>query len=114
MNFNICTAEPSEIEWVNSKYDEIGFQHANTDDLVAIAELENTEKIGLGRLVRLTENNLELAGIYVFESYRNRGAARKIIEFLMMNLHPNELCVAHSNRLSMQRKSLLTPVDLIP
>lgn len=91
MNFKIRIANPSEIEWVNRKYDEISFQHASGKDLIAIAELESGEKIGLGRLVRLNENSLELAGIYVFESYRNKGAAKKIIGFLMKNLNPNDV-----------------------
>ena len=91
MNFKIRIASPSEIEWVNSKYDEIGFQRANGNDLIAIAELENNEKIGLGRLVRLNENSLELAGIYVFGPYRNKGAARKIIRFLMKHLSQNDI-----------------------
>jgi len=89
MNF-IRIASHSEIEWVNSKYDDIGFQHADGNDLIAIAELENNEKIALGRLVRLNKNSLELAGIYVFESYRNKGAAKNIIGFLMKHLSPND------------------------
>jgi N-acetylglutamate synthase-like GNAT family acetyltransferase len=98
MNFKIRIANPSEIEWVNSKYDEIGFQPASNKDLIAIAELENGEKIGLGRLVRLNENSLELAGIYVYESYRNKGAARKIIGFLMRHLNPSDkvYCLTYS------------------
>ena len=47
MNFKIRIAiELTEIEWVKSKYNEISFQHANGNDLIAIAELENSEKIG--------------------------------------------------------------------
>lgn len=90
MNFKIRIANPSEAEWINSKYDEVGFQHANSNDLIAIAELEIGEKIGLGRLVHLNENSLELAGVYVFEPYRNKGAASKIIGFLMKHLKTND------------------------
>jgi len=91
MKFNIRKASPLDMGWINSKYHEIGFQYASSQDVIAIAELENGEKIGLGRLVLLDSKNLELAGIYVREPFRKKGVAKKIIEFLMTHRNSNEI-----------------------
>ena len=79
----IRIARKSEIEWINNKYDEVAFVHSTFDkELIAIAEV-NDEKIGVGRLVTIDENNLELGGMYVFEDFRGQGVAKKIVEFLL-------------------------------
>lgn len=76
-------ARKSEIEWINSKYDEVEFVHSIFDkEVIAIAEL-NDQRIGVGRLVTIDETNLELGGMYVFEDFRGQGVAKKIVEFLL-------------------------------
>lgn len=75
--------ERSEMEWVNRCYDEVDFVHSRFDnEIIAIAEIEG-QKAGLGRLVVIDENHLELGGIYVFGSFRGQGVAKKIVEFLL-------------------------------
>lgn len=82
-DIKIRLASIQEIDWINKKYDEIGFLHPEFGhEKIAIAEMEN-QKVGLGRMVSLDKKNLELAGIYVFEPFRKRGVGKKIIEFLM-------------------------------
>ncbi|MBS0622859.1 MAG: GNAT family N-acetyltransferase [Verrucomicrobia bacterium] len=72
-------AEPSEISWVNQCYAEVQFIHSNFDrEVIAIAEV-NGQKAGLGRLVTINDENLELGGMYVFEEFRGQGIARKVL-----------------------------------
>lgn len=75
-------ANKSELFWINSKYEEVHFMSSNYEtELIVIAEF-NGEKCGLGRLVQISDEDLELGGIYVFPSFRNQGVAEKIVAFL--------------------------------
>lgn len=82
----IRTAEKQEMAWVNSCYDRVEFIHSDFDnEVIAIAEY-NEEKAGLGRLVKIDEYNLELGGMYVFESFRGKGVAKEIVHFLFTHI----------------------------
>lgn len=92
---NVRFAKKTEIEWINKKYEEVGFVPSIFEkEKIAIAEL-NDQRIGLGRLVTIDENNLELGGIYVFEEFRGQGAAKNIVEFLLKlaKLDQNIYCI---------------------
>jgi len=79
----IRDAEEREICWVNAKYDEIGFKHADySEGIILIAEIDG-KKAGLGRLLRVDSNSFELGGMYVFPSYRKAGIARVMVETLL-------------------------------
>ena len=81
-------AEKSEISWVNKCYDEVKFVHSTFDrEVIAIAEV-NGQKAGLGRLVTINGEILEMGGMYVFEDFRGKGVARKIVEFLLEHSIP--------------------------
>jgi GNAT superfamily N-acetyltransferase len=87
----VRTAEKSEIEWINKCYDEVEFVHSNFNkEIIAIAEFNN-QKAGIGRLVRVNSDSLELGGMYVFEVFRGKGIARKIVEFLLQNVQPAQI-----------------------
>jgi N-acetylglutamate synthase-like GNAT family acetyltransferase len=76
-------AKRSEIEWINKRYDEVGFAHSDFEnEQIVIAELDG-KKAGLGRLVAIDENSLELGGIYVFKDFRGKKVASKIVEFIL-------------------------------
>lgn len=60
----------AEMEWINKCYNEVEFVHSNFDkEIIAVAELDG-HRAGIGRLVTIDSNYLELGGMYVFESYR--------------------------------------------
>ena len=72
-----------ELAWINSKYDEIGFQHSAFDhELIVVGEI-NGEASGLGRRVEINPETAELGGIYVFPSKRGHSLAEKIVSFLI-------------------------------
>ncbi len=78
-----------ELTWINAKYAEVEFvaSEFDTEDIV-IAEI-NGERAGIGRVIRINDSVKEIGGIYVFEGFRGRGAARKIVEHLCSFLEPN-------------------------
>lgn len=79
----IRTAKETEMEWINARYDEVKFVHSNFEkETIAIAELEG-QRAGIGRLVTIDSNHLELGGMYVFEPYRKQGVAGAIVDFLL-------------------------------
>ncbi|CAM1343554.1 GNAT family N-acetyltransferase [Tenacibaculum amylolyticum] len=78
----IRQANAHEIEWINSKYEDVGFVASNFDnEFIIIASIEN-QPAGLGRLVIIDEQNIELGGIYVFPNHRGLGIADKIVSYL--------------------------------
>lgn len=82
-NIKIREARENEIQWVNKQYAEIDFKESNFEnELIVIAEIENLN-CGLGRIVKINHDNYELGGIYVFQAFRNKGVAEKIVEFLI-------------------------------
>lgn len=86
----IRNAEKSEIPWINACYDEVEFVHSIYErEKIAIAELDG-QKAGLGRLVRLDNRNFELGGMFVFNSFRGKGIAAKIVEFLLREISPGQ------------------------
>ncbi|MNQ78792.1 hypothetical protein D3C85_937140 [compost metagenome] len=79
----IQKAKEVEIEWINKKYAEVDFKKSVFEnELIAIAEFKNLNS-GLGRLVKIDSENYELGGMYVFQEFRNKGIAEKIVEFLI-------------------------------
>lgn len=92
----IRQAKESEMDWVNKCYDQVQFMHSIFDkELIAVAEWDD-QKIGLGRLVTIDKDNLELGGMYVMEAYRGQGVAREIVSFLLKEASPskNIYCLA--------------------
>ena len=91
----IRAAEKQEIGWINDCYDQVEFIHSHFDsEIIAIAEFDG-EKAGLGRLVEVDEKNLELGGMYVFETFRGKGIAKEIVNFLLTYVKPyqNVYCI---------------------
>lgn len=83
MEVLIRKADESEIDWVNSKYQEVDFLPSEFhNEIIAIAEVDNN-KAGLGRLVRINNHIYELGGMFVFYQYRGFNLSKKIIEFLL-------------------------------
>ena len=86
----VRAAEKQEMEWINNCYDQVAFIHSHFEnEIIAIAEF-NGEKVGLGRLIKVDENNLELGGMYVFESFRGKGIAKEIVSFLLTHVSPSQ------------------------
>lgn len=107
----------NEMEWINARYDEVQFVHSHFDnEIIAIAEI-NGEKAGLGRLVKVDENSLELGGIYVFPPFRGQGIAAGIVDFLLTCAMPNSniYCIPFADVSHFYKKyGFMTAEKIIP
>lgn len=78
----ILQAESHQIDWINSKYDEVDFARSNYEnEYIVIAKVGN-ENAGLGRLVKIDNDTIELGGIYAFPNFRGLGVAEHIVQNL--------------------------------
>ncbi|MEJ8803354.1 GNAT family N-acetyltransferase [Pontibacter sp. H249] len=83
MNILIRNAAPEELTWVNEQYDKIQFKHSVYErEVIAIAEVEGA-RAGVGRLVTINKDNLELGGMYVSDGYRGLGLAKQLVLYLL-------------------------------
>jgi GNAT superfamily N-acetyltransferase len=119
MMFKIRSAEKSEIEWVNQCYDEVEFVHSHFDnEIIAVAEYGG-QKAGLGRLVTVDDKHLELGGMYVFESFRGKGVAKEIVQFLLgaVKSHQTVYCIPFEHLIPFYKQCGFTTcscLDLVP
>jgi GNAT superfamily N-acetyltransferase len=96
---NVRLAEESEIDWINSCYDKADLARSKFDkEIIAIAEVDK-EKAGLGRLLKVDSDNLELGGIYVMEAFRSLGIAKELVKFLVEQVKPYQTlyCIPFKN-----------------
>lgn len=99
-------AKRSELGWINECYDRVEFIHSNFDnEIIAIAEL-NGQKAGVGRLITIDKETLELGGIYVLESFRNKGMAKELVTFLLKQAKPGQIvyCIPFEHLASFYKK----------
>ncbi|EAY31279.1 GNAT family N-acetyltransferase [Microscilla marina] len=77
-----------DMPWANARYDELGFVNSDfNNEFIAIAQ-QSEERVGIGRLVNISDGIQELGGMYVADSHRKQGIARKIVDFLLEQRSP--------------------------
>lgn len=102
----VRTARRSEIEWINSSYDQVEFMHSDFgNEIIAIAEFGG-QKAGLGRLVKVDEEHFELGGMYVFEAFRGKGIAKELVKFLLKYVKSSQrvYCIPFEHLLSFYKQ----------
>jgi len=85
----IRQAQTHELDWVNTRYAQIGFAPSRANEVILIAEVDG-EPAGLGRLVPLSDTSSELGGIFVFPKQRGRGIATRIVRALVAHAQAYE------------------------
>jgi GNAT superfamily N-acetyltransferase len=78
MNLTFRTAGANDLHWINERYREVAFLPSKGSDLVVVATVDG-EDAAVGRLVPIEDDVAELGGILVFEAYRGRGIAPRLI-----------------------------------
>lgn len=107
-------AEKNELNWINSKYSEVNFMESSYENqYIVIAKIEN-ENAGLGRLIKINNDNIELGGIYAFPNFRGLGVAEKIVHNLCEK-NPFDKstiwCLAFENLMNLYSKFGFEPCD---
>ena len=91
-NIQIDQAKPENLSWINQRYKEINFCASNYENEIIVIASINGIRAGLGRLVNIDPNSVELGGIYVIPEYRNLKIAQKIVSYLVTEIEPNKDC----------------------
>ncbi|MEF7654786.1 GNAT family N-acetyltransferase [Bacillus thuringiensis] len=94
---SIQMATSNDLEWINNQYDSIGFVRSDLKrDRVAIITYNN-EYAGVGRLVQIDEDTLEMGGIYILPQFRGLHLAGELVSFLVETAKklqvPNVYCL---------------------
>lgn len=80
---SIQLATSNDLEWINNQYESIGFVQSDLErDKVAIITYNN-EYAGVGRLVQIDEDTIEIGGIFILPKFRGLQLARKLVSFLV-------------------------------
>ncbi|MEI4828314.1 GNAT family N-acetyltransferase [Bacillus sp. FJAT-53711] len=79
----IQKANQDDLQWINFQYKKVNFAPSYLDNEKIGIAYYNGQKAGLGRLVKVDENNFEMGGIYTLEDYRGKKIADSIVAFLI-------------------------------
>ena len=81
--YEYSLATSNDLEWINNQYDSIGFVRSDLKrDKVAIITYNN-EYAGVGRLVQIDEDTLEMGGIFILPQFRGLQLAGELVLFLV-------------------------------
>lgn len=106
MEISLRPANKSEFDWINHRYQKIGFSLCNKEkDTVLLAEVAK-QRVGFGRLIPLSPQGYELAGIFVVEPFRHRGIATRIVKELIKESKTEGpiYCIAFSHLISFYKE----------
>ncbi|MGF2714430.1 acetyltransferase [Bacillus mycoides] len=112
---SIQLATSKDLEWINIQYESIGFVQSDlTRDKVAIITYNN-EYAGIGRLVQIDEDTIELGGIFILPNFRGLQLAGELVSFLVQTakkLHiQNVYCLPFEELENFYKKYGFTEVD---
>ncbi|MBS9806215.1 GNAT family N-acetyltransferase [Bacillus toyonensis] len=80
---SIQLATSNDLEWINNQYESIGFVRSDLKrDTIAIITYNN-EYAGVGRLVQIDEDTLEMGGIFILPKFRGLQLAGELVSFLV-------------------------------
>lgn len=79
----IREADADDLAWANERYADLGFDPSDPAIARTYVAWHGGERVGLGRLVRLSDGSLELGGMHVVPGWRGTGIARSILGRLL-------------------------------
>lgn len=114
---SIQLATSKDLEWINKQYESIGFVPSDLKrDKVAIIKYKG-EYTGVGRLVQIDEDIIELGGIFILPKFRGLQLAGKLVFFLVQTareLHiQNIFCPPFEELKNFYKKYDFTEVDTL-
>lgn len=96
---SIQLATSKDLEWINKQYESIGFLPSDLKrDKVAIITYNN-EYAGVGRLVQIDGETMEMGGIFIAPKFRGLQLAGELVSFLLQQQR-NHICNMYSVSLS--------------
>lgn len=112
---SIQLATSNDLKWINSQYDSIGFVRSDLKrDKVAIITYNN-EYAGVGRLVQIDEDTLEMGGIFILPQFRGLQLAGELVSFLVETAKKSQIqnvyCLPFEELENFYKKYGYTEVD---
>ncbi|HDR4424250.1 TPA: GNAT family N-acetyltransferase [Bacillus cereus] len=80
---SIQLATSNDLEWINKQYDSIGFVRSDLNQEKVAIITYNNEYAGVGRLVQIDEDNIEMGGIFILPQFRGLQLAGELVSFLV-------------------------------
>ncbi|CAM3973766.1 acetyltransferase [Bacillus luti] len=104
-----------DLEWINKQYESIGFVPSDLNrDKVAIITYKG-EYAGVGRLVQIDGETMEMGGIFIAPKFRGLQLAGELVSFLVQTakkLHiQNVFCLPFEELKNFYKKYGFTEVD---
>ncbi|MGE6590353.1 GNAT family N-acetyltransferase [Bacillus mycoides] len=114
---SIQMAISSDLEWINNQYESIGFVQSDLErDKVAIITYKN-EYAGVGRLVQIDKDTIEMGGIFILPQFRGLQLAGELVSFLVETAKKlqvkNVYCLPFEELENFYKKYGFTEVDAI-
>ncbi|MDR4172309.1 GNAT family N-acetyltransferase [Bacillus nitratireducens] len=112
---SIQLATPKDLEWINKQYASIGFLPSDLKrDKVAIITY-NDEYAGVGRLVQIDGETMEMGGIFIAPKFRGLQLAGELVSFLVQTAKESYMqhvfCLPFEELKSFYKKYGFTEVD---
>ncbi len=108
----IRRAREDELDFVNLLYRRADFVASDADDIVLIAEVA-CERVGVGRLVPVGDDAVELGGMYVVDAHRGGGLGRAIVARLVLEAGARAIwCIPYTHVAGLYRSFGM--VDAVP
>ncbi|MDX8366666.1 GNAT family N-acetyltransferase [Cytobacillus sp. IB215665] len=79
----IILATEKNVEWINNQYKIAGFIPSDLKNEIVAIVTYNGKNAGIGRLVQIDKDNLEMGGIYILPAYRGHKLAGELVSFLV-------------------------------
>ncbi|MGG5791740.1 GNAT family N-acetyltransferase [Bacillus nitratireducens] len=112
---SIQLATPKDLEWINKQYESIGFLPSDLKrDKVAIITY-NDEYAGVGRLVQIDGETMEMGGIFIAPKFRGLQLAGELVSFLVQTAKESHMqhvfCLPFEELKGFYKKYGFTEVD---
>lgn len=112
---SIQLATSKDLEWINKQYESIGFLPSDLKrDKVAIITYNN-EYAGVGRLVQIDGETMEMGGIFIAPKFRGLQLAGELVSFLVQTAKESHMqyvfCLPFEELKSFYKKYGFTEVD---
>lgn len=79
----IKLANENDLEWLNAQYQKINFVPSSLENEIIAIVTYNDEFAGVGRIVYLNDDEVEIGGIYILDEFRGLSLANELVGYLV-------------------------------
>ncbi|MEF3313527.1 GNAT family N-acetyltransferase [Paenibacillus sp. GYB004] len=87
----IILATKNELQWVNEQYQKIGFVPSSLENETIAIVTYKDKFAGVGRIVYLNEEEVEIGGIYILDEFRGLSLANGLVDYLVKEARKSNL-----------------------